>query len=345
MNSYGLEEKLLNIICSVFEAYSAVLFLPNGEGGGYRLAVHHSLGNQINDDVVIQPGNGIVGWIIENQRELVIPNFNQHKNTLGYYRNAEEGDIKAFMGCPIPTGGAICVDSKRQYQFTETDRKILGMFAEAIAQQTGKVGNQDKFIEIPRFFAYLGVIQDLRSRCHNWSEFIQAYLKTIRDATDFSYVAFASLFTPGETYLVESETGYSFFHESVQPQTIPISNGIAGWVFRNEQPFISEGTESASVPPLFGKNSAILDFSTVMCHPIVINKNTQAILCLAHLEPIKLGESIRSFVIQAVDYLSLYLENMYFKTRLRNSLPKITEVHGEDCDMPLNTHAVAHNKH
>ena len=71
----------------------------------------------------------LVDWIIRNRQQMLVPNFDQHKHKLGYYREGEEAGIKAFMGCPVPTGGALCVDSKRQYSFTDRDYKLLQLFA------------------------------------------------------------------------------------------------------------------------------------------------------------------------------------------------------------------------
>ena len=47
------------------------------------------------------------------------------------------------MGCPVPTGGALCVDSKRQYSFTDRDYKLLQLFAELVSRQQASKGRQE----------------------------------------------------------------------------------------------------------------------------------------------------------------------------------------------------------
>ena len=173
MTENSLEKHILSIVCSVFDAYSVVLFLPDEEGEGHHLAASFSLGDKIGAKATVLPGKGLVGWIVRNRQPLLVPNFDQRQSNLGYYSGGEEASIKAFMGCPVPTGGALCVDSKRQYSFSDKDHKILQMFAELVARQQGSKGRQDLTGNIPRYFVELGVIQDLRFRYKRWPQFLQ----------------------------------------------------------------------------------------------------------------------------------------------------------------------------
>ena len=149
--------------------------------------------------------DSVFNRIIRNRQQMLVPNFDQHKHKLGYYREGEEAGIKAFMGCPVPTGGALCVDSKRQYSFTDRDYKLLQLFAELVSRQQASKGRQEMAGDIPRYFAELAVIQELRFRYRRWSQFIQNYVRTMVDATGFDYCAFASVDVPGESYCVECE--------------------------------------------------------------------------------------------------------------------------------------------
>ena len=62
--------------------------------------------------------------------------------------------------------------------------------------------------------------------------------------------------------------------------------------------------------------------------PVMVNKSTRGVLCLAHTSPRQIDESLRSFVRQSVDHLALFLENLYLKMRLRTMLPR-ARVHSE----------------
>ncbi|MBQ7585724.1 MAG: GAF domain-containing protein, partial [Desulfovibrionaceae bacterium] len=89
MSATTIEEHILSIVCSVFEAYSAVLFLPEEDKESCTIAASFSLGDKINYEVEIFPGQGLVGWIIRNHEILCIPNFDHYQSKLGYYQPLE----------------------------------------------------------------------------------------------------------------------------------------------------------------------------------------------------------------------------------------------------------------
>lgn len=314
--------QLLAIVCSVFDAYSATLFLPREEGEACELAGFFSLGDKIVQNALIEPGKGLAGWILRNNQPLLVPNFDQRQSNLGYYSGGEEVNIKAFMGCPVPTGGILCVDSKRQYSFSDKDHKILQMFSELIARQQAGTGRENLAGDIPRYFAQLGIIQSLRFRYKRWPVFLQHFVRTVAEATGYDYCAFASIDPSGETYTIEGES-VRLLLDGKNGLTLPLSSGIAGWVFRDErQAVFSEGAGGSGTASLFGRLPDMPAFQAVICLPVVVNRAARGVLCLGHTEPRSMDEPLRSFVHQCVDHLALFLENLYLKTRLRLFLPK-----------------------
>lgn len=325
MNNKNLENHVLAIMCSVFEAYSAALFLPDDHGQSHYLAASFSLGDSLEGQHSIQPGKGLVGRIISSRQPLVISNFDQGKNTLGYYPPDMEKEIKAFMGYPVPTGGVLCVDSKRQYSFTEKDTKILQMFAELISRQHSLADNGISGA-IPRYFAELGIIQELRHQCRRWPEFLKNFLRAVSTATEFEYCAFATLQESGEHYCLECES-VPLLLSGGQMLRLPLGNGLVGWVFRNPRPIFAEEGGLAPTTALFGKLPDMPDFPAAICMPVLVNKACKGVLCLANTEPRQNEENLRAFVRMAVDHLSLFLENLYLKSRLQASLPRANLQH------------------
>lgn len=321
MSSNSSDTQLLAIVCSVFDAYSAILFLPGGEEEACGLAASFSLGDKIAKNAVIQPGKGLAGWILRNGQPLLVPNFDQRQSNLGYYSGGEEANIRAFMGCPVPTGGILCVDSKRQYSFSDKDHKILQMFAELVARQQAGAGKENLAGDIPRYFVQLGIIQDMRFRYKRWPVFLKHFVRTVAEATGYDYCAFASIDPSGETYAVEGES-VRLLLDDKNTLTLPLSSGIAGWVFRDGQAVFSEGASANTAASLFGKLPDMPVFQAVVCLPVAVNKTTRGVLCLGHTEPRVMDEPLRSFAHQCVDHLGLFLENLYLKTRLRLLLPK-----------------------
>lgn len=312
------EQQVLSIVCSVFDAYSAVLFLPDETGRAYPLAASFSLGDNIPPDTVILPGKGLVGWIIHTREGMLVDRFDQQQSKLGYYGSHADEKIKAFMGLPVPGGGAICVDSKRQYSFSPKDQKILQLFAELIAAGHGKEETED-VDDVSRYFAELGIIQELRYRFRRWPEFLRNFLRVVARAMRFDYCAFATLQEDGETYCLEEESAPLLLAHG-QSICLPLGSGITGWVFRNEQPVFAESNSSATA--LFGKVADVPDFPAAVCMPVMVNKVCRGVLCVANTEPRQIDDAMRSFVSHVVDHLSMFLENLYFKNRLRRFLPK-----------------------
>ena len=319
MKTINCNESTLAIICSVFDAYSAVLFLQETEEE-YKLASFFSLGNRILPPEEASLGKGLVGWIARNRQPLLVQDFHKSKNRLGYYQPGEEEYIKAFMGCPVPGGGVLCVDSKRSYYFSDRDHKILQLFAELVGQQQRSLAGSPVG-DMPRYFAQLGIIQELRFRYKRWPVFLEHFLRTVREATGFDYCAFASCDADSQSYTIEGETA-PLMLDGQNSASLPLNSGIVGWVFRNEQPVFSETEEDVPSTAPFGKVGDISNFQTVMCLPVIISQSTRGVLCLAHTTPLPMPEIMRSFVRQVTDHLALFLENLYLKNRLRSLLPK-----------------------
>lgn len=320
MSATLLDKHVLDIVCSIFDAHSAVLFLPEGDGDAHTIAAWFSLGDNIRERAVIRPGEGLVGWIILERTRLVICPFDQNEGALGYYRAGEAEGIKAFMGVPLPTGGALIVDSKRQYSFSDKDSKILQMFAELISMQQ-TLSAHSLSSDISRYFTDLAMIQNLRFRYKHWPVFLQNFLDIIVRSTDFDYCAFASLEGAGQSFLIEGESTPLLLADG-QPARMPLGAGIAGLVFMNGSEFVTDA-RSQQPAAIFGKIEDFPNFRSAICMPVEVNKSTCGVLALASSSVIEIDECMRSFVRQAVDHLGLFLENLYLKNRLKKVLPRV----------------------
>lgn len=91
-------------------------------------------------EVTIAPGKGLVGWILRHKQPVIVNNLDMRHTFLGYYDENDEGAISAFMGCHIPEGGALCVDSVRPRAYTEEDQLLLHRFARHLARQVHSAG-------------------------------------------------------------------------------------------------------------------------------------------------------------------------------------------------------------
>ena len=321
-------DRILGILCSVLDAYSAVLFLPdhgppspkeNEDGQPYYIASAFSLGNQLDYNAGIYEGRGLVGWILRNRDPLLVANFDQRQNYLGYYTGNEEQSIKAFMGCALPFGdGALCVDSKRQYSFSEKDQKMLHLFADLIARlQADNSGKEEQRLML-KYYAALRTIYALRHQYSRWSEFLRHVLDLMATITGFGYCILCTRDPGGKSYSVEGENTPLMLKPGQAPPSFPMTHGVVGWVFRNSSQVCSDGADGSPETMLVGKDMDIPPFQTVLALPLVIQRKTRGVLCLAHDLPQPISATTQDFVRMAAEHLSLFLENLYIKCRLRD---------------------------
>lgn len=321
MFGQSVTSKILCLVCTVFDAYSAVLILPNENGEGHRIAAKFSLGDDIVEDAGFDPEQGLVGWVLQNHKPQMVSDMARSKLRVGYYRRSEkEIGIRAFMACPIPTGGALCADSKRQYSFSDKDEKMLQDFADLLAaleqetrEATPLVGPASKYV-----FA-LGALQDLRQHQQKWPQLILSFLRILVDGAGFTYGAFASA-DVADSYLVESETAHLLLDDG-RPVSLPAGEGLAGFVFCNGDPIFADDLESARSALLFGRTDGMPDFRAVACLPIKVDGFVAGVVCLAGTETMEFDEMLRSFVLQGAGFLEQHLEKLYFQRNLHACLP------------------------
>ncbi len=327
-----MHTQILAIICSVFDAYSASLYLPHEEEGQYALAATFSLGDSDDYCEAVGPDASLLGEIIRTNKPIVMMNYDKNQQRLGYYKDEEENGVKAFMGCSVPSGGVLCVDSKKLYSFSDKDSKILQLFADLVGKKDSSDDAERALPQDPatvaEYFACLGIVRSLRFQYKAWSTFLQNFLRTVAHAVRFEYCAFASLDPSEECYVLEGENRQVLL-QGRQQLVFPIQTGMVGWVFRDEhQSIFSEGFNNNTHISLFGKMPGMPAYRALICIPVVVNKTARGVLCLAHSEGREMDESLRSFLNQSVDYLSLFLENLYLRSRLHQLLPQ-AQVHDQ----------------
>ncbi|SBV94302.1 GAF domain protein [uncultured delta proteobacterium] len=323
----------LGTLCSVLDAYSTVLFLadPPFRGGTvFRLAGKFSLGDFIDPAAVIEPGKGLVGWIAKNNAPLLVPNFDQRKNHLGYYKENEELRIKAFMGCSLPDGqGVLCVDSKRQYSFSDKDQKLLHLFAQLIAEQSANFGKGKTLHTIGEYYSALKEVYTLRRRHSRWADFLREFLGLMVSATGCDYGVFCYNDTAANQYVVEGETAPLVWKPRMQAPAFSVNSGAIGWVCRNGEALFSNAPGGMPESSLFGKGVTTPQFQTVMALPLQMQRKTRGVLCLAKESPLPITEDTQDFVRMASEHLALFLENLYIKCRLRDVSAAATELRSQ----------------
>jgi len=314
----GCLKHLLSIIANSFDAYSAVLFLRS-EDGIFRMVAFFSLGDDLADQTAVQPGKGLVGWILRNDQPLLVNNFELQTDSLGYYSGKSESVVKAFMGCPLRDGlGAVCVDSKKSYSFSTKDQKILHQFAEFISafqvDSCLQVSSRQDF----DYYHALLEIQALRQLHPSWSSYLKHFLQILAHTTQIDHAAFAARDESGQNFFIEGWTdGFPIKHLS-KTQKYPLGSGLVGWVFKHEKPVFSTDAESGHTGATLIAKDVVgaLVMHTVICLPLSVHKRIRAVLILADAQARPTAKGMRVFLGLVTEYLEFFLENLYLKNHV-----------------------------
>jgi len=298
--------KLLALICSVFDAYSSVFFKL--ENDFYYPKAYFSLGNNVNPKAKIKSNSGLIGWINQHQKPLRLNKFDKEEKCLGYYQGKEENKIKAFMGCNLPHNqGVLCVDSKKNYSFSEKDLKILTQFAELIVILDRAETENYLFSRQIIYYKHLSIILNMINQGMKWNTFLPKLLTIVAESTGFEY----SLF------FVRNETGTHFSLEGSNKSlqlaaSYPISLGVIGWIFNNGKDIFQTSNVEKQLP-LLGKEE--LQFKNFACLPLIINKKVRAVLVIASKDDKEFDPELKNYLTLLKHYLSLFFENLYFKNK------------------------------
>ncbi len=319
MNFYSY---FLGLICSVFNAYSGVLFFKD-KGDLYKLVGAFSLGEDVFVDHIKESGKGVVGWIIKNEKPLLINNFERRSQSiLEYYSNRNGQGIKSFMGCPLKDKlGVLCVDSKNKFSFTEKDQKILFQFSQVISDLHKKFAGHEKLKMEYGFYRCIQIVDRLRRNYQKWDEFLKKFLNIISKTTNFKYCFMVGRDEDGKGYYIE-DSSLPFLPDNFLNKKFSMDVGIIGWIFKKGKPLINEkfNAKSKDSALLFDRSVKITQFKSLVCLPLVIYFKVRGVLVLADDNKHVVSEEMRQFLFLVADYLSLFLENLYLKNKLKKFL-------------------------
>ena len=293
----------LALVASTFDAHSVVFFQSNSENSHANLLAHFSMSDSIDKNAIIAQGKGLVGWVLRNKEPLLYNVAEYNQPNLGYYTDETEDYIRSFMGAPVPGGGVLCMDSKKAHFFHENKQHLLHLFAKLIPQIQEIIKQSTCSDNVESYFRVLEQLADLKKRYSGWSSYLRKLLRILSVGCGFEYVAFASLSSKQNYYLVEGE-----YPPLLTEKEFSFSGGIVGWVFRNEEVVQSDGKGSAPTTPIFGKVDSFPAFCSSICLPIRVEKNTVAVLTLASTTPKDLNNELKLLTRLISEDLAQFLE-------------------------------------
>jgi signal transduction protein with GAF and PtsI domain len=227
---YGLQE-LIQLISNVTEAFTTALFLTDSQNNKLRLKGYHSLSLHIDPETSLQIGDSLIGWVAKNQRAVNISQFDRDTRNLKLYLRDEK--IKSFLAVPVGELGVLCIDSKRNYVFTEKDQKILQAFATLVLRmlQAQAVGHRDQHQR-----EILDFLNQINSLSHEKQVLTVYYQKALNHCRLFTGTDMAFLILvpqKGDRYKIVASEGT--LTAPLKKTVLSIDMGLTGWVIRENR--------------------------------------------------------------------------------------------------------------
>lgn len=224
----------VELLSNVSDAFTAAVFLFDEDKTELRLEAHHTLSKNLDTEVVIQPGHGIIGWVAKSRQAVNIPNFDRRKNHLGIYFNEEE--IKSFLAVPLGDFGVLSVDSKQTYLFTDKDQKILEGFARLFENLLNKERVAIREKSYARMLSLLHSVDQACSETKDLETFKSRILEVIRKFAGTELGFLAGLDSSYSRFRVETVVG--LMDPNFKGTSYPVSSGLAGWIHRERKPLV-----------------------------------------------------------------------------------------------------------
>ena len=230
---YGLQE-VIQLISNVTEAFTTALFLFDPTQKILTLSCYHSLSLHINPHTQLQVGTSLISWVAKNKRPVNISQFDRDTRNLKLYLRDEK--IKSFLAVPVGEVGVLCIDSKRNYVFTDKDQKILQDFALLVIQilQAQMIEHKEK--EQRHILEFYNDINALSSEKQGLDDYYQKVLNRCRlfSKTDVSFLVLVP--KKGDRYKVVASEGT--LKAPLKKTFLPIEMGLTGWVIREGKPLV-----------------------------------------------------------------------------------------------------------
>jgi signal transduction protein with GAF and PtsI domain len=232
-DDYGLNE-IIQLISNVTEAFTTALFLFHSSPNKLKLSCYHSLSLNINPETSLQIGDSLIGWVAKNQRPVNIAQFDRDTRNLKFYLRDEK--IKSFLAVPVGELGVLCIDSKRNYVFTDKDQKILLGFASLIfriLQAQGLARQESQERSILDFFNQISALSNGKQDLNQYYKRSLNYCRLFSN-TEVGFLVLVP--KKGDSYKIVASDGS--LTAPLKKTVLSSDMGLTGWVIRENKPLI-----------------------------------------------------------------------------------------------------------
>jgi signal transduction protein with GAF and PtsI domain len=233
LSDHGLKD-IIQLISNVTEAFTTALFLYNPVHNKLLLRSYQSLSHHINPETSFSIGDSLIGWVAKNQRPVNIAQFDRDTRNLKFYLRDEK--IKSFLAVPVKELGVLCIDSKRNYVFTDKDQKILQDFASVVHQILQDQAVIEKGKQQSHILDFMNRIHLLSSEKQELAAYYQKVLNCCRQFSGTDIAFLALVLKKGERYKIVASEGT--LPAPLRKTILNAEMGLTGWVIREEKPLV-----------------------------------------------------------------------------------------------------------
>ncbi len=229
---------MVTLISNSLNTFTSCLFLVEQETGKLKISAVHSLSNHISNNLSLDIGQGMIGWIASNQKPLNIAKYRWDKKHFQMYRKDES--INSFLGVPVLNGdkllGVLCVDSKKQYVFTTKIQKIVLGFANQISLILKRYDVLEREKSRSEYYERLFYFCRELSNFKEDSEFYNTVISLSCEILGADFCIISLLDKVKNVWKIRAGNGY--LSEFQKKRTFPLNQGLSSVTLKEEKPLL-----------------------------------------------------------------------------------------------------------
>jgi GAF domain-containing protein len=284
-------QSLVDLVSNTTDAYTTVLFLAPAPGQDLYIAAYQSLSRNIDTQVLIGPGEGLIGWVYKNDQPVNVDKFDRDTRRLLFYK--EDESIKSFMAVPLPgLPGVLAVDSKQRYVFTEKNQKILNQFGQAIELVIKRGEQADRVAGLEKAMDFMAGLEQALGVSRNPSQYMPPAMSMLRQYTAArACFCTAVLHNDPNRYFVMSHNSEA--NMTLSQDLFSVNSGLAGWVIHNKKKLIPERPLALSEKSfIFYPDEPLKRLMGFAGFPLLFGAKVRGALILAHEDPFRFDPTV-----------------------------------------------------
>ncbi|MBF0529290.1 MAG: GAF domain-containing protein [Deltaproteobacteria bacterium] len=270
---------LIDLVSNTMDAYTTVLFRAKTDGGDLRLYAYQSLSRNIDHEVEIRAGDGLIGWVYKNGQPVTVDQFEHDTRRLLFYKVDES--IKSFMAVPLPQiRGVLAVDSKQRYVFTEKSQKILHQFGQALETVWIRINRARQNAILAEATVFSADLEQILSERLETTRTIPRLLNLIQQHTGAS-VCFLTALIPGvpDRFFIlghNSPTDLRLGRDSLS-----VENSLTGLVIQKGQSLVIDKWRSDTEKSfIFKREESLRKYTSFAGFPLIWDGRSRGALIL-----------------------------------------------------------------